>query len=164
MTTTELPKTLVLLDFDGVVSPIRKDKFSFDKSFKVFRLGGFTCHVHEKVIEFLNTLKDANNVEVKWCTSWVDITESFHGETQGIIPNFPYLSISKGKHIAVQNELKVSTASTVIAVDDYTTVVSKYRKIKDSRLLVIKPDIETGLTTYQMNKILSLAGLPKLSK
>lgn len=163
-TISETKKALVLLDFDGVISPIDRTPGALSKEngYQSYRLGGFTCWIHENVIVFLNALNTAENVEVKWCSSWVDITENFHDKSNGAIPHFPYLPIAPSKPAALKAELKATNAEVVVAVDDYTSITSKYRKIQDDRLTVIKPKTEIGLTRTQMNKILSLVGLPKL--
>lgn len=157
-------KTLVTMDFDGVVSPIDHDRdFTLEAGWTRYDFG-MRVDIHETVSKFLHELKDrADNgfIDLIWNSSWDESTQGFSIRSQGAIPHFDHLRLSNGmtKDEALFLKLDEGSYERVVVLEDSSRMMRRVRKEMKLRTsveaLLIQPKLETGLRPHHMAKVLS---------
>ena len=157
-----MAKVLVTLDFDGVVSPIDHDRnFRADSDFEMFRIGGFQCAISKETLGTIQRLKKISMehpelLEVIWASSWVDLTETFHIETNDALPELGFLEIPASKAESISKHALATDARTVIVLEDGVIANRNLKKVWNGEefigreLILFKPKLETGLT-HELN-------------
>lgn len=155
-----MPKTLVTLDFDGVVSPIDHDRdFTLERDWKQFKLGLYV-DIHKNVLCFLRELRllDLNGeITLAWASTWLASTEDFAEKTEAEIPSIPWIPLNEGKAEAIIAKVESGGFERVVVMEDSSKVVAKLRawgKLNPQiELLLIQPKLKVGLTNSQMLKV-----------
>jgi len=152
-----MTKLLVTLDFDGVISPIDKQRdFEAEEAWKVLKLGAFPCAIAEETLELLNELAEVNSknpaIEVVWATSWEDLTEHFSEQSQGIIPDFRWISTRPSKAESIYGEAQKLGADAILSCEDSGSVHRELSKLLNPRvkgdpttIIRVEPTTERGL-------------------
>lgn len=157
-------KTLVTLDFDGVVSPIDNAR-DFEPSLGWIEFDfGMMCDIHKTVLEFLKELKDrADNgfIDLVWASSWNESTQVFGFKSQGLVPELPHLPLYPGttKDEEIFKKLDKGSYDRVVILEDSSLVMRRIRKEMKIRTsvdaLFIQPDVKLGLRPNHMKKVLN---------
>lgn len=160
-----MTKLLIALDFDGVISPIDKQRdFKAEEGWKVLRLGAFPCAIAEDTLELLNELADVNSnnpaIEVVWATSWEDLTEYFTKQSKGIVPDFRWISTQPSKAKSIYDEAKKLGADAILSCEDSAMVhgelselLSPTAKEDPTTLIQVKTTTERGLEAENLATI-----------
>lgn len=143
-------KTLVTLDFDGVISPLHPD---MDADFRSFRLSGFDVDVRQKVLDFLSWLSESD-ADVVWASSWDDLMDSFEEDSGGSIPSFPHLRIpnTASKPKAILDAVKSGAYTRVVVVEDDRDLAKTISDALPSSVVVI-PKTTRGLSDREISYI-----------
>ncbi|XBH22961.1 hypothetical protein V5R04_07050 [Jonesiaceae bacterium BS-20] len=167
-------RTLVLLDFDWVVSPVAVDGLhrlwelpiaNPDHEWVEFRSMGFTVHIRKEVIKFVNALAAHPLVDLYWLTSWDSFTEDFPSDSGGELPAIPYLPVqlTHDKSASMLALLETGSWSKVLLLEDYQSVVRRHRKALRTHRVArpstpklaaryITPPIHWGLSDFEIGQ------------
>lgn len=156
-------KTLVTVDFDGVVSPIDHDR-DFTKELGWTRYDfGMMVDIHETVIKFLQELKtraDRGEIDLLWNSSWDESTQGFSIRTEGAIPHFDHIRLSNGlsKDDALFQKLDHEDYDRVVILEDSSRIMRRARREMKNResveALFIQPKVEIGLRPTHIRQVL----------
>lgn len=157
-------KTLVTLDFDGVVSPI-DNEVDFDPNLGWIEFDfGMICDIHKTVLEFLKELHkrdQTGQIDLVWASSWNDSTQVFGFKSQGMVPEFPHLDLSVGntKDTAIFAKVDAGNYDRLLTLEDSGLVMRRLRaeakKRESLETLFIKPDVKLGLRPQHIRKALN---------
>lgn len=154
---------LVTIDFDGCVSPIDRSKdFAHEEGFSVMKLAGFPCAVRDEVINFLNTLSTMDKAQPLWASSWEENLSVIHKDSNGRIPDLPWLEVGSSKKESVFHQTVNEGYRKVVIIEDSSQVNRKLRKLFKEwnannppiDYLILQPKLEEGLTNTHIKKIL----------
>ena len=162
-----MKKTLVSIDFDGTVSPIDQSRdFTESKDWNYYRLG-FSCAIHDSVIELLQDLKaiePEGNIVSVWGSTWHDSTEDFPRNSNGAIPEFPWLNVGANKAEVIIAKAVSEGFERVVIVEDSPAVIRKIKKLAltntEVEIMTFKPKLELGLTEKMIAQIRDVLELP----
>lgn len=122
-------KTLITLDFDGVVSPIDHNKnFANDTEYTMIKLAGFDCAIRTKVLEFLKEISENETIDVVWVTTWDSLTKHFHEDSDGKIPDFPFLETRRNKAKTILEHIKKEKYEKAYIFEDSPDVKKEFNK------------------------------------
>lgn len=156
-------KTLVTLDFDGVVSPINHEVDFDPKQGWIEFDFGMICDIHKSVLEFLKELykrDQAGEIDLVWASSWNESTQVFSFKSQGMIPELPHLDLSPGntKDTAIYAKVDAGGYDRLLTLEDSSLVMRRMRaeakKRSELDSLFIKPDVKLGLRPQHFLKAL----------
>lgn len=152
-------KTLVILDFDGTVSPILPQSIMEEKgllhreNYEVFALG-YDCAIRRPVLDFLQKLsqiqEERDDVIVRWVSSWDETTQMFSNQTEGRIPHFDYLPIrstlEKGGAIAGFVAEQGNIGQVIVFEDDPRPVIQARQHLENKRVRWMRCEKHNGIT------------------
>jgi FMN phosphatase YigB (HAD superfamily) len=157
-------KTLVTVDFDGVVSPIDHDRdFTKESGWTRYDFG-MMVDIHETVSNFLQELKaraDRGEIDLIWNSSWDESTQGFSVRTDGVIPHFDHIRLGIGltKDDALFQKLDAESYDRVVVLEDSSRVMRRMRaemkKRTEIEALFIQPKVEIGLRPSHIRKVLN---------
>lgn len=171
-----MTKVLFTIDFDGVVSPYDTNRnFKDDPDFVTLKIGSFQCPIAKRTLTLLQNLKTLEeiypeNIVVVWASSWADLTEYFHEDSDGLIPSFPWLNtlrlstlLQLPKSESIAEAAKLHKVNKVVTLEDSNEVHRSLRKIweKDEslsevELVLFKTKLKEGLTESDIVGIQSI--------
>lgn len=163
---TSCKKTLVTIDFDGVVSPIDKSRdFTLTLGWRQVNFG-FTCDIHESIIKFLQDLSNLEKnapLDITWASTWNAATEHFASDSNGLIPDFPWIDVSAGKAEAIFQKVKEGNYTRLVALEDSIKVITKLKKLMKTlpevEAIYIRPQLTVGLTNTHISKVMEFLEL-----
>lgn len=128
-------KTLITLDWDETVSPIKPIN-SLDTEFFEFK-HAYKLLVRKNVINFLEELKakEDENFIVRWVSSWDDMTSGFNKASGGVIPNFDFIDINKGKAEAIIDFAIENEIDKIVIFEDDKRVGNKVKLLDNDLIL-----------------------------
>jgi FMN phosphatase YigB (HAD superfamily) len=157
-------KTLVTLDFDGVVSPIDHDRdFTLEAGWTQFNFG-MMCDIHETVLTFLQELHQRDQrgeIDLVWASSWNDSTQIFGFKSDGAVPTLPHLDLGGAttKDEAILAKVEEGDYDRLLILEDSTRVMRRLRRLIKSKesldALLIMPDVKIGLRPNHIRKALN---------
>lgn len=157
-------KTLVTVDFDGVVSPIDHDRdFTLEAGWTQYDFG-MRVDIHETVSNFLHELKsraDNGFIDLIWNSSWDESTQKFSERSQAAIPHFDHIKLSNGlkKDEALLLKLDEASYERVVVLEDSSLMMRRLRKQMKDRpsidTLFVQPELKIALRPHHMQKVLN---------
>lgn len=157
-------RTLVTVDFDGVVSPIDKGRdFTLEAGWNQYNFG-FQVDIHETVSNFLHELKERaerGEIDLVWNSSWDESTQGFSVRSSNAIPHFDHLRLVSGvvKEDALFKKLDQGFYDRVVVLEDSSRVMRSLRRLMKERTAVdalfIQPQVKIGLRPQHMQKVLN---------
>lgn len=155
-----MTKTLIALDFDGVVSPIDHDKEFLESEGWITFNFGLPCSIHTRVLEFLKVLEELSSsdaVDVYWASSWNKQIEGLSLDSGGQIPEFPWIPVHKGKGDAIFETAKSGGCSRIITLDDHARVGNRVKllakEFPEIEVLAIAPKVRKGITDSHIKRV-----------
>lgn len=165
-------KTLVTVDFDGVVSPINHDRdFTLEAGWIRYDFG-MLVDIHESVLKFLQELKslaDRGFIDLLWNSSWNESTQSFYIRSDNAIPHFDHLKLENGvtKDDALFQKIDEAGYERVIVLEDSSLAMRRIRKEMKLRenvdALLIQPKVELGLQSSHIKKVLNFLDVDRFN-
>ena len=167
---------ILLLDIDGVMSPLGVDEVDLDSlernsgwsSWSMKHIAGFNMAISQQLISSLKTLAAHKDIIAVWCSTWERESRLF-GKDLNLGENWDFLNIAElprgtsldKKTLFVQQTLLNNPQSSKAVWVDDGAIPSK--KVLDEAfkgvglypdgLLTVKPDKRTGLTRKQYESI-----------